>query len=187
MISRLREAARQVLPEGAFLRRDRGEGLFVTDAPARDPGGGWRDKLVEAGFLVEVTGGLARLTPGAKWLAALEARFPRPPSPFCATLFRFAGLPPEEESAGLPPEEESLALFALGVKAREDPEAAARFDRRLRQRAAECLRLNGTNAGNGVSARPSNPSSGTAFMPSATPSTHGGGLYACALLKEVVK
>ena len=178
MISRLRDAARQALPEGAFLRRDRGEGLFVTDAPARDPGGDWREKLIEAGFLVEVTGGLARLIPGAKWLAALEARFLEPPSPFCETLFRFAGLPPEEES---------LALFALGVKAREDPEAAARFDRRLRQRAAECLRLNGTNAGNGVSARPSNPSSGTAFMPSATPSTHGGGLYACALLKEVVK
>ncbi len=176
MISRLRDAARQALPEGAFLRRDRGEGLFVTDAPARDPGGGWREKLIEAGFLVEVTGGLARLTPGAKWLAALEARFPRPPSPFCETLFRFAGLPPEEES---------LALFALGVKAREAPEATARFDRRLRQRAAECLRLNGTDAGNGVSACPSNPPAGTAFMPSATPSTHGGGLYACALLKEV--
>ncbi len=176
MISRLRDAARRALPEGAFLRRDRGDGLFVTDAPARDPGGGWREKLIEAGFLVKVTGGLARLIPGAKWLAALEARFPRPPSPFCATLFRFAGLPPEKES---------LSLFALGVKAREDPEAAARFDRRLRQRAAECLRLNGTDAGNGVSACPSNPSSGAASAPSATPSTHGGGLYACALLKEV--
>ena len=178
MISRLRDAARLALPEGAFLRRDRGEGLFVTDAPARDPGGDWREKLIEAGFLVEVTGGLARLIPGAKWLAALEARFPEPPEPFCATLFRFAGLPPEKES---------LSLFALGVKAREDPEAAARFDRRLRQRAAECLRLNGADARHATPALRPNQPAGTAFMPSATPSTHGGGLYACALLKEVVK
>ena len=152
MIARLRDAARRALPEGAFLRRDRGEGLFVTDAPARDPGGDWQNRLTEAGFLVEVTGGLARLTPGAKWLAELEARFPPPPNPFCESLFRFAGMSPEAES---------LSLFALGAKAREDAEAAARFDRQLRQRAAECLRLNANGP------------------------THGGGLYACALLKEV--
>ena len=33
----LRDAARDALPSGAFLRRDRGAALFITDAPRHRP------------------------------------------------------------------------------------------------------------------------------------------------------
>lgn len=154
MIARLRAAARAALPKGAFLRRDRGDALFVTDAPRLCPDGGWRETLAAAGFLADEAGGLARLSPGPTWLQAMERQTPEPPNPFCASLSRFAGIEPEAES---------LALFALGVKALERPEDSPRFERRLRQRAAECLRMNATNP------------------------IHGGGLYACALLTTMTK
>ena len=153
----LRQAARAALPEGAFLRRDRGDGLFVTDAPRRCPDGGWRQALREAGFAVEARDVLARLSPGPIWLKALEARFPGPPDAFCNSLFRFAGQDPEEES---------LMLFALGTRVLDGGDGDERFDHALRQRAAECLRLNGIH--------PEGP-------------TRGGGLYACALLHHLIE
>ncbi|MDO4865978.1 MAG: hypothetical protein Q4C10_05435 [Clostridia bacterium] len=153
----LRQAARAALPEAAFLRRDRGDGLFVTDAPRRCPDGGWRQALREAGFAVETRDGLARLSPAPTWLKTLEARFPEPPDALCASLFRFAGRAPEAES---------LRLFALGARTLDGEGGDERFDRALRQRAAECLRLNGIH--------PEGP-------------TLGGGLYACALLHYLIE
>ena len=50
--ARLRAAARAVLPGRAFLRRDRGDGWYVTDAPRLDPAGGWIGALEKAGFRV---------------------------------------------------------------------------------------------------------------------------------------
>ena len=139
----LRAAARDALPRGAFLRMDRGDGLFVTDAPLRAPGSDWEAALARGGFQIRRRGGLAVLRPGPGWMAAFAKAHPHPPDFLCASLQRFDG----------PPEEESLALFALGLRARGDARAAADFDKRLRQRAAVCLRAGG-----------------------------GGGLYACALL-----
>ena len=46
----LRQAAADALPEGAFLRRDRGDALFVTNAPGLCPGADWATALAEAGF-----------------------------------------------------------------------------------------------------------------------------------------
>ena len=134
---KLRQAARAALPEGAFLHRDRGEGLFVTDAPRREPGGRWRAALSEAGFILSEDGGLARLSPAPAWLNRLEARYPEPPDALCASLQRFAGEPPEPES---------LALFALGARALDGEDDHGRFERQLRQRAAACLRLNRTQS-----------------------------------------
>ncbi len=151
----LRAAARAALPEGAFLKRAREDGLFVTDAPRRCPGGDWHTALSDAGFTVAESDGLARLSPAPAWLIRLEAGHPQPPDAFCAGFLRFAGRTPEAES---------LALFALGARALDGSDDRARFERRLRQRAAVCLRLN------------------------QIPSTvRGGGLYACALLKTLIE
>ena len=146
----LRRAARAALPEGAFLRRDRDEALFVTDAPRRAPDIDWPARFAEAGFLCTMDGGLAHLSPGPKWLAALEAAHPEPPDFFSASLRRFAGMEPGAEQ---------LRLFAEGAKALETGAGTEAFDRRLRQRAAECLR-------NGID---------------------GGGLYACALIRTIIE
>ena len=152
----LREAARAALPEGAFLRRDRGEALFATDAPRLSPDADWPGALARAGFACELQGGLAFITPGPKWLAALERAWPAPPDDLCRSLARFAGLEPDGES---------LRLFALGARRLDgDPEVGGRFERRLRQRAAECLRLNAHSDQN-----------------------RGGGLYACALMNHIIR
>lgn len=144
----LRRAARAALPEGAFLRRDRGEGLFVTDAALRRPGLDWRAALEAAGFEARrLENGLIALRPGAAWPEALAAAHPDPPDFLCRTLKRFDG----------PPEPESLALFAAGVKVLDGGPDAAAWERRLRQRAAVCLRRGG-----------------------------GGGLYACGLVLALI-
>ena len=151
----LREAARRALPEGAFLRRDRGEALFATDAPRLGPDADWPEALAGAGFLFEERGGLAFLRPGPGWLAALEREYPVPPDDLCQSLARFAGIGPDEAS---------LRLFALGARRLDGEGDGGRFERALRRRAAQCLRLN---------ARQTEPC--------------GGGLYACALLNHIIK
>lgn len=148
----LRAAASAALPAGAFLRRDRGDALFVTDAPRLYPEADWPVVLAGAGFACTQSGGLLRLVPDAGWLRRLEADQPEPPDDLCASLRRFRGIEPEAQS---------LRLFALGAKCLEVGADAANFDRLLRQRTAVCLRLNALN--------PEKP-------------PRGGGLYACALL-----
>lgn len=140
LAARLRQAARERLPEGAFLRRDRGAALFATDAPRCQPDGGWVASLAEAGFVCAIDGGLARLTPGASWLSRLEAAHPAPPDFLCETMLRFAGRPSDARA---------LALFALGARALDggDPIEAAAFDRGLRRHAAAALRENNQYGG----------------------------------------
>jgi hypothetical protein len=148
----LRTAAAAALPEGAFLRRDRGDALFVTDAPRFSAETDWAARLFEAGFFCTDNGGLLRLWPAEIWLTRLEAACPDPPDALSQALLRFRG-----HSA----DGESLKLFALGLRCLDGGDGAIRFGRQLRQRAAACLRLNAMN--------PSEPN-------------RGGGLYACALL-----
>jgi len=137
----MRAAARALLPGGAFLRRDRGAALYVANAPGID----W----AAAGFLCREAGNLAFLTPGPVWLYRLEARFPQPPDRLCASFRRFRG----------EPDPEALGLFAAGAKALDGGSCDARYDQRLRQRAAVCLREH---------------------LP-------GGGLYACALVRYLIE
>lgn len=151
----LREAARSALPEGAFLRRDRGEALFATDAPRLCPDADWPGALARAGFTCELRDGLAFISPGPRWLAALERAWPAPPDDLCRGLARFAGMPPDGES---------LRLFAMGARLLDGEGDDGRYERRLRRRSAECLRLNAHSA-----------------------QPRGGGLYACALLNHIIK
>ena len=128
-LRQLRAAARAALPPRAFLRRDRGEALFVTNAPAFDPA------LREIpGFTAERRGGLMYLLPDASWVVRWERRFPEPPDDLCAGFARFRGIAPDREN---------LLLFARGAKlldARADFAEIAAYDRAVRQRAALALR-----------------------------------------------
>ena len=123
---RMREILRAALPERAFLRRDRGEALYVTDAPRRSPAIDWS----AAGLICRETDGLAHLTPDAPWLHRLEALYPDPPDALCATFRRFTGAP----------DADALRLFARGMKALDAGKPDPQFSRALRQRAAVCLR-----------------------------------------------
>ena len=127
----LRRAARAALPEGAMLRRDRGDALFVTDAPSRADGGNWASRLAEAGFIVRADGNLAHLTPGHAWVTRLEADWPEPPDSLSATLIRYKGLSPDGSV---------LSLIAVGLRALDGGQEGHAYDRLLRQRAALCLR-----------------------------------------------
>jgi len=172
----LRAAAAAALPAGAFLRRDRGDALFVTDAPRIDPRADWALSLAGAGFLCAGRDGLLRLWPDAIWLTRLEQACPDPPDDLCAGLIRFRGRAPDAES---------LKLFALGLRCLDGGEGAERFDRLLRRRAAVCLRQNRAspppNADPPVGASLRRPPDAAACT-ARPPHPLGGGLYACALL-----
>lgn len=152
----MREAARQALPEHTFLRLDRGDALFATDAPRWAPEGPLEVSLTRAGFLAHVDGEVMHLWPGPVWFARLEARYPEPPDGLSASLVRFAG----HEIDG-----ESIALFARGARLLGDGTDDRYYEKRLRQRAAVCLRQNRMTDGRLL----------------------GGGLYACALLLYLTK
>ncbi len=175
----LRAAATAALPPGAFLRRDRGDALFITNAPRIDPRTDRAALLREAGFTCVGSGGLLRLWPAGIWLTRLEAATPDPPDDLCRSLIRFRGISPDGAS---------LKLFALGLRCLDGGEGATRFDRLLRQRAAQCLRENRAT----LPPPADDPSAGVPMRrpPEATrdtgdfitPNPPGGGLYACALL-----
>ena len=121
----LRDRARNALPERAFLRRDRGDALFVSNAPMLGP------TAVPDCFEADEKRGLLFLTPAPEVLIRFSQQRPDPPDFFCASLRRFEGLPVDPESR---------FLFALGLRWLDGDTTAARFDRLLRQRAAVCLR-----------------------------------------------
>lgn len=133
MVAEMRRVLRAMLPAGAFLKRDRDATLFVTDAPRRGP----CPDFGAADFESSVEGGLARLTPGARWLHALEAEYPEPPDGLCAGLARFRG----------EPDRVALALFAEGLKQLDGAPRDPAYERRLRQLAAVTLREHSARGG----------------------------------------
>ena len=191
----LRATARAALPPGAFLRRDRGDALFITDAPRIDPRADLTAALAEAGFECAGADGLLRLWPAESWLMRLEAATPDPTDDLCRSLIRCRGMSPDGASLG---------LFALGLRCLDGGEGAERFDRLLRQRAAQCLRerratlpppaadpstgapLRGEASPLGRRPPEAIPIAGGASPPlraaGRSPLSPGGGLYACALL-----
>ena len=65
-----RQALRPLIPKG-FLRRDQGDGLFVSDYPRYGEADSISARIEAAGFRVELADGLARITPEAETLTAL--------------------------------------------------------------------------------------------------------------------
>lgn len=129
---RLRDVARPLLPQRAFLRRARGEGTFITDAlrHADEP---LIPLLTAAGFICAARRDCLLLSPDAGTLTDLELRHSVPPDFFCETLLRFRGQPPCGDA---------LSLFATGVRLLEASTADERriYQRRARNLAAVCLR-----------------------------------------------
>lgn len=120
----LRGAVAAAMPEGAFLRRDRGDALYITNAPAK----GWNGP--PEGFRAEINGATARLFPTAALMEACDLE----PDRLAYELRPFRGA-----------SDEALKLFAACVKCAENPEEAVymKCDRMLRQSAAKALREGG--------------------------------------------
>ncbi len=74
-----RQALRPLIPKG-FLRRDQGDGLFVSDYPRYGDAEDVSARIEKAGFRVTVTDSLARIAPKAEtceaFLNAAPARMP---------------------------------------------------------------------------------------------------------------
>ncbi len=65
-----RQTLRPLIPKG-FLRRDQGDGLFVSDYPRHGDAAVLSARLEEAGFLTAVSDGLARIVPNRSTCEAL--------------------------------------------------------------------------------------------------------------------
>ena len=128
-LGRMREILRAALPEKAFLRRDRGDALFISNAPAIAP-------VVDPvpGFVFLVDGKLLRILPEPRWMQKWEET--EPPDHLSESLIRFRGAEPEQEA---------LVLFVRGLKLLDMGAGAPAneidaFDRAVRQLAAAALR-----------------------------------------------
>ena len=118
----------------AFLRCDRGGGLYVTNAPLTSA---QLHDLERAGFRAEPAGSLWRLLPGEALVREADVWLAREDDPL-----RLPAL--------LGALDEDWALLCEGLKRLElpaDEAALARYEKRLRQRAAECMR---TRQGGGL-------------------------------------
>lgn len=130
LVAAMRGEVAAMLPERAFLRRDRGDALFVTNAPAFSDASALTERLCRAGWRVQTRGGLLAISPGADMADQFERARPEPPDFLTRSLKRLRGLP----VCG-----EALAVFAEGLR-RAEHGGAEDYDRRVRQLAALCLR-----------------------------------------------
>ena len=125
----LRSELRPLLPERAFLKRDRGDALLITNAPAL---GLAPDRL--PGCIVENRGMLLCILPDAQWIAEYEAAIPEPPDHISRTLLFFRGVEADPDNLRL------FARIAKLMDAQPSPGEIEACDRALRNRAALALR-----------------------------------------------
>ena len=125
----LRRELRPLLPERAFLKRDRGDALLITNAPAL----GLAPEVLP-GCILETCGTLMRILPDAQWVAEYEARIPEPPDHLSRTLLRFRGIEADMDNLHL------FARIAKLMDAQPSPGEIEACDRALRNRAALALR-----------------------------------------------
>ena len=125
----LRAELKPLLPERAFLKRDRGDALLITNAPAL----GFSPEVLP-GCIVEKCGALLRILPDAQWVAEYEARIPAPPDHLSRTLLFFRGVAADMDNLHL------FARIAKLMDAQPSPGEIDACDRALRNRAALALR-----------------------------------------------
>ena len=130
--AQLRRQLEPLLPERAFLRRDRGDHLFVTNAPQFADGSALIDQCQACGFICTLVGHRLHLSPGPEILTQLEQQH-EPPDFLTRSLLPLRGLPPCPES---------VVLFSKGIQLLENADPGRRTDyaRQVRQLAALCLR-----------------------------------------------
>lgn len=127
-LRQMRAQARSLLPPRAFLRLDRNDYLFVTNAPVFEP------SLSEIpGFIAHRRGSLLCLLPDASWVMRLERKKLLSPDWLCQSLLRFRNEKPDLDN---------LKLFARCVRAADNPlpEEMAFCRQAVGQRAAVALR-----------------------------------------------
>lgn len=128
----IRRAAAEKLSgiRGAFLRCDRGNALYVTNAPVMI------DEKIDwdtAGFFAREEGKLCFLVPGEGWIEPFEA--------WARAQVQCARLSGAICNAGFEQtDKEDMRLFIDGIKRLEMKGDAAGYERLVRQRAAVCLR-----------------------------------------------
>lgn len=120
----LRKLVRPYLPEDAFLRRDRGNGMYVTNAPAK----GWSGTV--PGFSVEVKGAVACISILPETMCSCDFE----PDRLATELERFKG---HSDNAAF--------IFMECMKCVEAPDNVEyeKCDRRVRQAAATAMRTGG--------------------------------------------
>ena len=128
-LERLRTELRPLLPERAFLKRDRGDALLITNAPVF---GCTPERL--PGCIVENRGMLLCILPDAQWIAEYEAAIPEPPDHLSHSLLRFRGVEADIDNLHL------FARIAKLLDALPSPGEIEACDRALRNRAALALR-----------------------------------------------
>ena len=125
----LRAELKPLLPPRAFLKRDRGDALLITNAPAL----GFAPESLP-GCILERRGTVLGILPDAQWVAEYEAAIPAPPDHLSRTLLFFRGVAADDDN---------LRLFARGAKlldAQPSPGEIEAYVRSLRNRAALALR-----------------------------------------------
>lgn len=128
-LERLRGELRPLLPERALLKRDRGDALLISNAPAF---GCTPERL--PGCIVENRGMLLCILPDAQWIAEYEAAIPEPPDHLSRTLLFFRGVEADIDNLHL------FARIAKLMDAQPSPGEIEACDRALRNRAALALR-----------------------------------------------
>lgn len=131
---KMRAAIRAKLPPKAFLLIDRGDALFVSNAPIFSA-----ETPAVPGFSVYRSGRNLCFLPDESWLQRLERRTAAPPDELSRTLLRFRG---EKIENG------ALKLYVQALKLAEgDTKARAKdietLERSLRKSAALALRSGG--------------------------------------------
>ena len=128
-LERMRRILREALPPQAFLRRDRGDALFVTNAPVFDP-------VIPSipGFILIPAGKLLQILPDESWLAEIERQ--EAPDHLAASLLRFREIAPD--NAGLRLFARGLKILDMGASAAANEAEAYGCD--LRRMAALALR-----------------------------------------------
>lgn len=125
----LRDLARSCLHEGAWLRTSRRSGLYITNDTSAE------QKLEETGFSCTITGSMLCIGISTKLLPLLLEKAPAPQDPFFAgQLRRLMQRTAEAEAEDLLLLEDALRQSEPGNIVRTD------LDKRLRNRAAVCLR-----------------------------------------------
>ena len=128
----MRKAAWERLPDarGVFLRCDRGEALYVTNAPARAAA---QIDWAAAGFDARDKGKLTFLWPKKRWIPLF--------ADWAAERTRCKGLTDALRNACFgETDEEDMRLWIEGVKRLERRGDAREYEKMVRQRAAVCLR-----------------------------------------------
>ena len=110
-----RRELRGLIPRG-FLRRDQGDGLFVSDYPRHCAEADVTAALIRAGYTAEIRDGLAHLDASLDKYCALASTLSDGPMGSCEPYFWLYSLAAHLQKTGGPPTVDNLPLLRLTLK-----------------------------------------------------------------------